>query len=150
MLRRNNRHINHETMSNQTSPEAAVEAAIEQFFHAMDTQNLSLMERLVAHDANMVHIGTDEEEIWRGWEELWQATEEQFEGLVSYEASIRDLTVNVARSGDVAWYAHLLDARITSNGRTVMWEGARFTGVFERRDGRWRMVQTHVSLPESA
>ena len=133
-----------------SSPEADVQAAIEQFFHAMDTQNAELMDMLVAHDASMVHIGTDTGEIWRGWDELRAATAEQFKGLAFYKANIRDLTVNISSSGDVAWYAHLLDAHIKSSGGEWRWKGARFTGVFEKRDGRWKMVQTHVSLPESA
>ncbi|NBC18237.1 MAG: DUF4440 domain-containing protein [Bacteroidetes bacterium] len=115
------------------SSEAEVEAALRQFFHAMNTQDLALMERLVAHDAEMVHIGTDADEIWRGWDNLWAATIVQFEDLEAYDATLRDLTIRC--SGDVAWYFHLLDARIT--------------GVFERREGRWKMVQTHVSLPEA-
>lgn len=105
------------------------------------------MERLVAHDAEMVHIGTDADEIWRGWDNLWAATIVQFEDLEAYDATLRDLTIRC--SGDVAWYFHLLDARITSRGTTTTWEGARFTGVFERREGQWKMVQTHVSLPEA-
>jgi ketosteroid isomerase-like protein len=132
------------------SPEAEVEAAIEQFFHAMDTQDFAVLERLVAHDNSMVHIGTDTGEIWRGWDELRAATVEQFEGLECYDATIKDLQVTLSASGDVAWYSHLLDAHITSESGEYMWTDARFTGVFERRDGRWRMVQTHVSLPESA
>lgn len=130
--------------------EADVEATIRNFFRALDTQDLALMREVVAHDAEMVHVGTDTGEIWRGWDELLSATEEQFEGLESYEADIRDLQMTVSASGDVAWYFHRLDARIASQGKTQTWQGARFTGVLEKRHGAWKMVQTHVSLPESA
>ena len=132
------------------TPEAEVEAAIERFFLSMDTQDVELMERLVAHDDDMVHIGTDTGEIWRGWGDLRAATVEQFEGLEHYKAEIRDLQITLSASGKVAWYSHLLDARIKSNGSEREWKGARFTGVFEHRKGKWVMVQTHVSLPESA
>lgn len=133
------------------TPEAEVEATIEQFFHSMDTQDLELMEKLSAHDKDMIHIGTDTSEIWKGWDALHAATIEQFEGLEYYEAEVKDLQINVSRSGEVAWYAHRLDARIKSRGRDEqVWTGARFTGVMERRNGQWVMVQTHVSLPESA
>lgn len=130
-------------------PEKEVEIAIEQFFYAMDTQNLEIMNELVAHDTDMVHIGTDKKEIWRGWHELKKATVEQFEGLEYYKAQIRNLQVTISPSGDAAWYSHLLDARIKSNGKEHVWEGARFTGVFEKQNNRWIMVQSHVSIPES-
>ena len=128
--------------------EAEIEHAIEQFFHAMDTQDAALMDRLVAPDADTVHIGTGAGEVWRGGGDLQRATAEQFASLESYEAHVKDLVVNVAASGDVAWYFHRLDARITSGGTEQRWRDARFTGVFEKRNGRWVMVQTHVSLPD--
>ena len=138
-------------MPSTTTPEAEIEAAIRQFFYSMDTQDFETMERLVAHDPEMVHIGTDTGEIWRGWDDLCRATVEQFEGLEYYKAEIKDLQVNFSASGQVAWYSHLLDARIKSIERDEqVWQGARFTGVFEKRGGRWVMMQTHVSLPESA
>ena len=138
-------------MSSAATPRTKVKAAIEQFFRAMDTQDIEAMERLVAHDAEMVHIGTDTGEIWRGGEDLHKATVEQFDGLEYYKAEIKNLQINVAASGEVAWYAHLLDARIKSEGRDEQrWKDARFTGVFEKRGDNWLMVQTHVSLPESA
>lgn len=133
-----------------TTPKDEVRSTIEQFFQAMDTQDRNLLERILAHDADMVHIGTEQDEIWKGGDALWTATEEQFQGLEYYKASIRDLTLSIAPSGEVAWYFHLLDARIKSNGTESILQGARFTGVLERREGRWVMVQTHVSLPESA
>lgn len=132
-----------------STAEDEIETAIHRFFRAMDAQDLDAMERLVAHDADMVHVGTDAGEIWQGWDVLRDATVDQFERLESYDADVYDLTVNVAASGDVAWYAHRLDARIVSDGDAQVWSGARFTGVFENRDGAWRMVQTHVSLPAS-
>lgn len=135
----------------EATPEADVRDVIDAFFRALDTQNFDLMQQITGRDADMVHIGTDVGEIWNGWDELRATTREQFEGLEYYEAQVRDLSVHVSPAGDVAWYAHLLDARIKSKGSAEhRWQGARFTGVLERREGRWVMVQTHVSLPESA
>lgn len=126
-----------------------VKAVLEVFFRALDTRDMARIEQVVAHDPEMVHIGTARDEIWRGWDSLREATREQFAGLEAYEATIRELTVHLSPGGEVAWYAHLLDARIRSRGREHVWRGARFTGVLERREGRWVMVQTHVSLPEA-
>lgn len=137
-------------MSSASSPKEEVKTTIHQFFQAMDTQDFELMEKITAHDTDMVHTGTDTGEIWIGWDELRQDTVEQFEGLEHYKATIKDLHINLSASGTVAWYFHLLDARIKSNGTEHRWENARFTGVLEKRDGRWVLVQTHVSLPESA
>jgi len=126
-----------------------VRAVIEQFFKAMDTRDLARMKRLLPKDETMVHIGTNRDEIWTGWNELMEATEEQFRELEYYKANIYDLTVNFSRSGDTAWYFHKLDARIKSDGNETTWKGARFTGVMEKQGGNWKLMQTHVSIPES-
>lgn len=129
------------------SNEEEVRDAIETFFRAMDTQDLELMDSLLPREPSMVHIGTDAGEIWRGYDRLYRDTVEQFKRLESYKAGLRDLTVNFSASGKTAWYFHLLDARIVSGGEVTEWEGARFTGVLEKRGGSWKMMQTHVSVP---
>lgn len=129
------------------SSEEEVRDTIEKFFRAMDTQDLELMDSLLPREPSMVHIGTDAGEIWRGYEQLYEDTIAQFERLESYRADIRELTVNFSATEDTAWYFHLLDARIVSGGEVTEWEGARFTGVLEKRGGSWKMMQTHVSVP---
>lgn len=131
------------------SPKEKIENTIHNFFHSMDTQNFELMEKVTAQKENMVHIGTDSDKIWRGWSELNEATHEQFENLEFYEANIRDLSIHLSDSGNAAWYSHLLDAKIKSEEAVQNWKGARFTGVLEKINGEWQIVQTHVSLPES-
>lgn len=126
-----------------------VRRTIEQFFDAVDAQDVSLLRRVIAHDADMVHIGTDRGEIWRGWKDLRSSAVEQFDELRFYNATIRDLTIRTDSDETVAWYSHLLDADIGSEDGVQTWQGARFTGVLERRERGWVIVQTHVSLPES-
>lgn len=126
-----------------------IRSKIEQFFHAMDTQNLTLMQQLIPRSETTVHIGTDSGEVWKGWQVLNESTKEQFEELEYYKADIQDLMINVAESKDTAWYFHRLDAEIKSNGEVIQLKDARFTGVLERQNGRWVIAQTHVSIPDS-
>lgn len=131
------------------TPKEEVEQTIRNFFHSMDVQDFDLMKEVTAQKENMVHIGTDTDEIWRGWSELNEATVEQFENLEFYKATIRELSIHLSNTGQVAWYSHLLDAKIKSGMNLQTWKGARFTGVLENMDGNWQLVQTHVSIPES-
>lgn len=130
--------------------EQEVRKTIENFFRAMDNQDLELMKRLLPDHPSMVHVGTGRGEIWRGRRQLWEATLEQFESLEYYEATIYELEVHFSRDGTTAWYMHLLDANIKSGGAVTSWQGARFTGILEKGGEHWKMMQTHVSLPESA
>jgi len=132
------------------SVKAQVQSTIEQFFQAMNTQDLSLIQRLIPRSETTTHVGTDKDEIWRGWNVLNEATKAQFERLEYYKTNIKDLTINLSEDQTVAWYFHLLDAEIKSNNTITRWEDARFTGVLERKNNRWVIAQTHVSIPKSA
>jgi ketosteroid isomerase-like protein len=127
--------------------EQEVRATIKAFFDAMNNQDLEAMQKLIPKTDKTVHVGTDKGEVWKGWEVLNKATKKQFEGLEYYKANIRDLTVNIAESGNIAWYFHKLDAEIKSRDSITRWKGARFTGVLQKIDGQWVMMQTHVSTP---
>jgi ketosteroid isomerase-like protein len=60
--------------------------------------------------------------------------------------ALRDLEITFARSGDVAWFYCVLDDINTYKGQPASWENARWTGVVEKRDGRWVVVQQHFSF----
>ena len=59
---------------------------------------------------------------------------------------INDLTINLSKSGDVAWFYCILNDINTWNGQPANWENARWTGVLEKREGRWVIVQQHFSF----
>ncbi|MDX9857897.1 MAG: nuclear transport factor 2 family protein [candidate division Zixibacteria bacterium] len=65
-------------------------------------------------------------------------------------ADIKELRVNLSRGGDVAWFSCLLDDMGEWDGQPVGWEDARWTGVLEKRDGVWLLVQQHFSLATDA
>jgi len=64
---------------------------------------------------------------------------------VRYE--VRELHISLSRSGDVAWYHARLDDFNTWKGQPANWEDVRWTGVLEKRDGNWVIVQMHFSSP---
>ena len=130
-----------------TEEKLRVQRTIDAFFEAMDAQDMERMSALIARDANMVHFGTDEAERWVGWEALEESTQDMFEGLESYEVSISDQVINLSASGDVAWFSQIVDSDVTTRSEQVETRAARFTGVLEKREGTWRFVQSHLSLP---
>ena len=58
---------------------------------------------------------------------------------------IRDLRIKLSKGGDVAWFFCILDDMNEWKGQPSNWENTRWTGVLEKRDGRWVMVQQHFS-----
>jgi SAM-dependent methyltransferase len=59
---------------------------------------------------------------------------------------VRDLRINFSRTGDTAWFSSILDDCAEWDGKPMCWEDARWTGVLEKRDDKWVIVQMHFSL----
>jgi hypothetical protein len=59
---------------------------------------------------------------------------------------VKDLRINISKTGNVAWFSALLDDFGEWDGQPVGWENARWTGVLEKRDNSWKIVQMHFSL----
>jgi hypothetical protein len=60
--------------------------------------------------------------------------------------AVRELRVGYSASGQVAWYSAFLDDHAEWNGQPIGWDNARWTGVVEKRDGKWVIVQMHFSF----
>lgn len=62
--------------------------------------------------------------------------------------SVKELRITLSQPGTVAWYSTYLDDHAEWNGRRVGWDNARWTGVLEKRQGKWVTVQMHFSFPK--
>jgi ketosteroid isomerase-like protein len=61
-------------------------------------------------------------------------------------SDIRDLRVTLSTSGDVAWFSAILDDYGEWDGQPYAWLDTRWTGVLEKRDGKWLIDQMHFSF----
>lgn len=59
---------------------------------------------------------------------------------------IRDLRIHLSASGDIAWFSAILEDCGEYRGQAGCWEDTRWTGVLERRDGSWVIMQMHFSF----
>ena len=102
---------------------------------------------VMAHDENFFIFHPDSSTV-EGWESfvehsaVWK--DPRFKAT-SFE--VKDFRLNFSRGGDVAWFACYLDDFGEWDGRQIGWENVRWTGVAEKRDGKWVLVQMHFSFP---
>ena len=130
----------------QAAEKAAVKMVLDQVQKAMTTEDMEMFSALIAHDADMVSFGTDASERWVGWDALKASMEQQFEAFDNMKMDIRDQVIKVSSAGDAAWFSEILDWGIETGGQTVNIDGARATGVLEKRNGKWLLVQMHFSV----
>ncbi len=63
------------------------------------------------------------------------------------ECNIRDLRISFSKGGDVVWYSCYLDDISEWDGRKAGWVNVRWTGVLEKMEGKWLIMQMHFSFP---
>lgn len=126
---------------------AAVRAVLDDWIKCIETEDIELFSKIIAHDDDMVSFGTDAAEHWVGWESIKESVQKQFESVENADISIRELVIKVHNSGEVAWVSLLMDFKGEAMGEPFSVEGMRVTGVMEKRNGNWVFVQSHSSMP---
>ena len=133
---------------NLDAEKAAAKTVVSQIWEAFENQDLDLLSKTFANDPNMIILGTDEAERWVGVEAFLEAEKRMFAAFKVEKIVTRDEVLAIHQSGEVAWFSTLADGDgTTKNGEQIQVRGARITGVVEKRDGRWRIVQYHSSIP---
>ena len=109
-------------------------------------KDLNLLYSVIANDTSFLEIHPDNS-IVRGISEFKEA--EKFWMNPNFKAiryEIRDLNIQIAQSGTVAWWYCILDDINEWKGQPANWENTRWTGVTEKRNGKWVIVQQHFSF----
>ena len=109
-------------------------------------KDLDLLYSVIYNDSSFleVHPGP---KIVRGFTEFRK--NEEFWMNPDFKAirfEIWDLDINISRSGDVAWWFCMLNDMNEWKGEPANWENTRWTGVLEKINGKWVIVQQHFSF----
>jgi len=109
-------------------------------------QTLDKYFEVLANDEDLVALGTDEEEVWLGWDSVRNAKERQFEAIDECCWKRGETSIHFSRCENVAWFAEEKEGFFVVKEQHVKCD-FRFTGVVENRDGRWVIAQFHRSCP---
>jgi ketosteroid isomerase-like protein len=109
-------------------------------------KNLALLYNVIANDSSFLEVHPGDRVVkgfkeFRRSEEFWMSLDFK---AIWYE--IRDLKITISQSGDAAWWFCMLDDINEWKGQPANWENTRWTGVLEKREGRWVIVQQHFSF----
>ncbi|MCJ7564110.1 MAG: nuclear transport factor 2 family protein [Candidatus Aminicenantes bacterium] len=127
---------------------AAVKAVLERYIKAFQTRNREGVAEVYAHDEDLVVFGSNPLDRRVGWKMTQAYIDKYFTSVDRIEIGLKDQRIKVHRSGEAAWFSEVLSWKEVEKGKTFVIEGLRISGVLERRDGRWVIVQLHASGPE--
>ena len=114
------------------------------------TKDIDLLFSIMAQDDDFFIFHPDSKSTIVGFKAFKELGERVLlkEEFKATDFAVRDLRVKFAETGNVAWYSCCLDDHAEWNGQPVGWDNARWTGVLEKRNGQWVMVQMHFSFPK--
>lgn len=126
---------------------AGIEKTIHNSIGWAKTKDFNMLYSVIADDSNYIEVDPTPGLI-KGISDFKK--NEDFWGNPDFKAvryEIRNLIINLSNSGDVAWYYCVLDDINEWKGKPASWLNTRWTGVLEKREGRWVIVQMHFSFP---
>jgi hypothetical protein len=123
-----------------------VEKAIHNSIGWAKTKDIDLLYSVIANDSNYLEVDPNDKVV-KGFKDFKKA--EAFWMNPDFKAiryKITDLTINFSESTDVAWFFCFLDDINEWKGQPASWENTRWTGVLEKRNNKWIIVQMHFSF----
>jgi hypothetical protein len=115
---------------------------------AAKDKDTDLLFSVIAHDPELLILSPTSAGTIAGWEEFVKITNEFWlnDAFKATHHEIRDLRIVLSQSGTVAWFSCELDDLGEWKGEPIGWKDCRWTGVLEKRDGKWVAVQMHFSF----
>jgi len=114
------------------------------------TKDINRLFSIMAQDDDFFIFHPDSKSTIVGFEAFKQLGERVWmrDEFKAIDFAVRDLHVKFAELGNVVWYSCFLDDHAEWNGQPTGWDNARWTGVLEKRNGQWVIVQMHFSFPK--
>ncbi len=111
------------------------------------TKDTTLLYSTVAQDEDLFYFSPSDNGTISGFEAFKQLTEgffmhPDFKGV---DSNTREMVIHISQSGDAAWWHCRLDDFNEWKGQPANWEDYRWSGVLEKREGKWVIVQMHFS-----
>ena len=127
-----------------------VEKAIQDAIGWVLTKDIERLFNIMAQDDDFFIFHPDSRSTIVGFEAFKKLGERVWmkEEFKATDYAIRDLRLKFAELGNAAWYSCMLDDHAEWNGQPTGWDNCRWTGMLEKRGGKWVIVQMHFSFPK--
>jgi uncharacterized protein (TIGR02246 family) len=124
--------------------EKEVKALLDAYAAAFEKKDVNAIAALIAPDSTVVFIDSDTALPFTGLEKIKEIYTRDFSqmesGALTYNAT------SIGSKGDVAWFATGINASVViDKEKTTV--PAQWSGVLEKRGGKWLIVQSHFSFP---
>jgi len=131
----------------QQQEKESIKLVLEKYALANENQDINMIEEIWCPSDSIVSIGTESGEILQGFSHIKKAVQNQFEAFSNTYISYHDQIISISKDGNTAWFSEMVNYNFILNEKAMQYEGLRYTGVLVKKDGKWKLVQTHMSVP---
>lgn len=124
-----------------------IKNVLEKYVIANENEDFSIIEEIWMPADDIILIGTDSDETLIGWEQIRDAIQHQYVNFENTLISVSDQWIKINETGNTAWFSEVLSYNFIYNAEAMSFEGIRFTGVLCQKEGKWKLVQGHLSIP---
>ncbi len=124
-----------------------IQNMLEHYFIAIENEDFQMIENAWKHSDSIVLLGTNSREMLIGWVSIRKAFGQQFALVTDTYISISQQYIRIGSSGTTAWFSQLMNYNFIADGLAQSHKGLRFTGVLEKCEHGWKLVQGHLSAP---
>jgi hypothetical protein len=135
-----------DAVAHELADKAVIEKVIRDNIGWALTKDRPLAESTMVHDESLfIFNPTSESTI--GWSQLVKNFDFWMDPrFKATKCEIWDMRIGIARTGDVAWWSCMLNDLAEWDGKPTGWKDTRWTGVLEKRNGKWLIIQMHFSF----
>ncbi len=126
---------------------ASIETVIKNSILWAATKDTGMLYQCFLQDSSLFWFSPDNAGTVDGFASFQKQVEGVFlnPAFKAVRTDFRDLRISLSRGGECAWWSCYLDDFNEWNGRPANWENVLWTGVLEKIDGSWKIVQMHFS-----
>src|SRR5271157_2485365 len=125
--------------------EQEVKDFLNKYGAAYDKKDVGALMKMIAPEASVVFFEADDKGRYVGPNEISAAYKDNLKQVKSIKGEYK--WTSVGSKGDVAWFATEVLFNVDT-GEDKFKQLGRWTGVLEKKDGKWLLVQSHFSFPE--
>lgn len=125
----------------------AVKSVLKSYVQAWNSLDADMYMLNFARDEKLLIFNSNPAVTYQGWEKMNQLVHQAFKENRKAEVKFRDAQVRVFPSKKAAWLTCYLDGHFEAGDKVTAIKGIRTTWILEKREGQWRIVHAHWSLP---
>jgi ketosteroid isomerase-like protein len=136
--------LNAQTASGKVNGE--ISEALKLWNSACKTGNTTQLMALYDNTENIMLVGSDSAEIWKGKDQIKGHVNEVFAHSSFYWEMNR---IDIDSNGDTAWAVVDGSMNIKTDTGETMKTPYRFTNIYVKRNGSWKLRIFHGSIPKA-